>query len=308
MPFSCNTRGFPSISSYAEAKAHYDRTDPWRRPDEVWPGKKIIGHQCSKHARKTMRELEDGSIAFRLYDTDCVTWHPNNRITIRGWSSPSTTEFVGMLTPAGISHGQGRKNEWEPILYLYDNGRPPWETEESYTSYREKVRPWYARTQIIQCSQPVTLYEVDGRWLPIDDTELEPFRLYRFDRRASRAAAAKYHLKQLEGVIDAAIALSGGTAHPPATGQRTGGGVQMGAIMAALEQEQYLTAIGLMPRGGGSYKFGRKPVSDRMITPGFLMRLRNHIYEHEGAVERYEQTRLTPAQYKKFCDDERRFG
>jgi hypothetical protein len=76
--------------------------------------------------------------------------------------------------------------------------------------------------------------------------------------------------------------------------------------MAALETEEYMAAIALMPRGQ-SDSFGRVHGTLRGIKPGFLKKLRDHIYDHEGVITREEQRILTPAQYKRYVADSNRF-
>ena len=53
-----------------------------------------------------VRECSDGSIAFRLYDTDVVTYEPNGDIVIDNYGTKTTTEFAWKFLPGGfhLSH------------------------------------------------------------------------------------------------------------------------------------------------------------------------------------------------------------
>lgn len=300
MAFSISTHDFPSIRSYADAREHYDSIKTWRnaRDRNVKP----LGTRSHKH--KNMRSLMDGSIVFCLYQTDCVTWHPDNSITIQGYDTMSTTAFVNSLIPSGISHAKGCKHDYQPVLWLSPPDERYWLNAGSYESLVRN--PDYGKsTQIIQCSRPVTLnYNVASKtWLPRDVDALEPFTCYRVDRNASRAVSREYNLPTLSKVLNAVAALvpSGGY-----QSQRTAGGVPMAEIMAALREERYVEAVELFPRGD-SFSFGKWHGSATSIQPGFLQRLRDHIYDHEGVVETFEQKMLSPSQYKRMIADAKRY-
>lgn len=93
-----STTDIPGIHSYARALYHYDRTAPWRGDAD-----KITRPLGNRRARyMTFRKLADGSIAFRLYATDVVTWHPDNSVTINPYSTASTNAFATRLLPSGM--------------------------------------------------------------------------------------------------------------------------------------------------------------------------------------------------------------
>lgn len=306
-----STHGFPSLGSYAQARKHFDSVRPWdskyNQNNERPIGErnvKTCGYgYYGERFNKAMRELDDGSIAFRLYQTDCVIWHPDNTLTIQGYMSMSTSCFIGMLAPENVSHQIGRKNWDEPVLHL--RGIYPSKAERAlpWEQSRSIWRDYWNSGMIIQCSRPVRLRRTRKLWLPVKPDELTPFEMFRVDRAAARRASAKYHLSELHQIVNAAIALAGRPVLPPT---QTSG--SMDRIMAALREEQYLTAVSLMPRGGGSTAFGRRMVASNELTPGYLQQLRNHIYECEGALESYEERTLTPGQYKRYVADQRRFG
>lgn len=294
MTFSCSMTDFPSLDSFADAQAHYDRTKPWRGDSSDAP--RPIGSRATNQRHKNMRVLSDGSIAYCLHRTDCVIWHPDGDVTVQGYASMSTTAFIGCLVPSGISHGQGPKHDWEPILQL--RGSQP-----DYRCEYDAWRAHWSSGRIIQCSKPVRLYyNADtSSWEPRDMDALEPFYVPRIDRKAARAASRKYHLPTLQQVVNAAIALAG---VPDLS--REGG---MGEIMDALLDERYIEAIQHMPRSDGWSRgaFGREAAPKGSIKPGFLNQLRNHVYAHEGAVERVPMQVLSPNQHRKYIADSRKF-
>jgi hypothetical protein len=67
-----------------------------------------------------------------------------------------------------------------------------------------------------------------------------------------------------------------------------------------------MAAIALMPRGT-SDELRSVHGTPQGIKPGFLRKLRDHIYDHEGVISREERRTLTPAQYKRYVADSNRF-
>lgn len=302
MSYSCNTDNFPRVDSFAKAKTHFDKVKPWR--GEPLSAPRPIGTRSHKH--KTMRQLSDGSIAFRLYRTDCVIWHPDNTVTVEGYDTMSTTSFISMLVPYGVSHGIGRKNQGEPTLTL--RGERPKSSRVMYDPrypdmWQEEDKRWRAywnSGMIVRCGRPVRLQCRRKIWLPADPDNLQPFSVPVIDRARARAASRTFNLPTLEKVVNAVIAL----ANLPEPVQSRGGiNVE---IMRLLKQEDYMSAIALMPRGT-TQSFGQRYGTPEGIKPGFLRELRHHIYREFDAIDYVEQRMLTPAQYKRYVRDSNRF-
>lgn len=299
MSFSCNTDRFPSLDSYAAARKHFDSVKPYRGCPASDP--RPIGTRS--HKNKLMRELADGSIAFRLFRTDCVIWHPDNTLTVEGYPSVSTTAFVNTLVPSGVSHGQGRSGG-SPILTLSTPGERYWlNTDNDYDTWVHN--PDYGKdTKIIQCSRPVRLHYTAGRWEPVDLDELRPFRVPTTNRKAARAVSKQYNLPTLQQVVQATLALAG----LPEPTRRA----NMSDVMERLECADYMGAIALMPRSDGPRSqwhtgpFGMTIPPKGALEAGFLRRLRDHIYEHEGVIEITEKRALSPSGYQKFVADANR--
>lgn len=87
--FAYNGGDLPRLSSYNAAVEFFARAKTWRGTDE----RKLDGNK--RHT--TIRRLYDGSIACKLHNTDVITYHPDNTITVRPWGSRSTDEFFNSL-------------------------------------------------------------------------------------------------------------------------------------------------------------------------------------------------------------------
>lgn len=321
------TSDFPKFGprrNYAAIRKHFDSVAPWRskyNPDNERP----IGPRACKLTsdgdgfmsgylptaddregavfNKAMRMLSDGSIAFRLYDTDCVVYHPDDSITVHGWPSVSTNDFISALTPQGISHtcrGRGRDNAYEPVLYLMPIVKRVIPADEWFPKERSWLAPDWSKGMVINCERPVTLhYSVEKRhYVPSSIEALQPFEVCRVDRRHARQVSREYHLAKLGKLINAIAAL--------APKPRFVGSGAFGPIMAALREERFLEAVQLMPRGE-SDSFGKVHGTPDGIKPGFMRKLRDHIYDHEGVIDRERVPFLTPVQYARYKADSNRF-
>jgi hypothetical protein len=340
------TSDFPKLKvrNYAAIREHFDSVKPWNskyNPDNERP----IGQRACKltsdgerwgctqgygvetaedraadrdgaRFNKAMRMLRDESIAFRLYDHDCVVYHPDNTLTIHGYASVSTNDFISALTPTGISQKcrhemyDGRRGAaFEPVLHLHPTTERWYPSDYHYPEVRDRkaIVPDWSAGIVVQCEQPVTLhYSVKKcHFVPTRPDELEPFETYQVDRRAAREVSRKYHLSRLEQVIHAVLALANLPAGPGAPWAP--GSVCFSDIMDALREERYVRAIQLMPRGTKKGFGGKIHGSDRGIEPGFLRRLRNHIYDHEGVVRRVSKPVLTSSQYDQYKAHSKQF-
>ena len=56
-----------------------------------------------REQHKCMHKLADGSVAFRLYHTDVVTWHPDNSCSVNLYDTQSTVGFADWFVPFGAS-------------------------------------------------------------------------------------------------------------------------------------------------------------------------------------------------------------
>lgn len=315
---SCTTPGFPSLTSYAAARAHFDSVKPWRskyNPDDERPiGIRAVKADNGWRFNKAMRMCDDDSIAFRLFATDCVIWHPDDTLTVQGYPSMSTNAFVEALTPAGfrLTHRIHKHNgricdRSDPALHLMptrtiltcSDYRYPDVLDSSYTV------PDWQRGMVVNCEWPVRLhYSAEHQhWVPLETERLAPFYVPAVDRKLARQASREYHLATLEQVMNAVTALAD---IPPPAQPWAPGSIAYSHILDHLRKEEYIQAIAYMPRGT-THSFGKTHGTPRGIQPGFLTGLRNYIYNHEGVVKRVPQPILTPAQYQRYVADSNRF-
>ena len=104
-----NTHKLPSIDSYAEAKARYEKTKPIRgRAEDVRP----LGKRSSTHMQ--IKKIGD-NYALALYNSNCVMWYPPmvDNITNKTeerlgvsvgnyYPTVSTADFLDNVLPLGL--------------------------------------------------------------------------------------------------------------------------------------------------------------------------------------------------------------
>ena len=93
------------VNSYDSALRAYNKVKPLRGTDGI---ERPFDDRRAKH--KMFRKLADGSIAYRLYYTDVVTYHPNGDVTLRLYDSKSTVACMSNLMPinTGVTLHRGR--------------------------------------------------------------------------------------------------------------------------------------------------------------------------------------------------------
>lgn len=146
---------------------------------------KPLGHR-SKRNVKTVRKLDDGSIAFRLYATDVVVWHPDERVTVTQHDSASTRAFSCRLLPpnaqlwsdcltVNTSDSQLYRLDHGDSMVLVKQGRwwvveasKPWEIRQldkvksKEVRARYKLRGWPAWLRAVVALDAVPKARVDG--------------------------------------------------------------------------------------------------------------------------------------------------
>jgi hypothetical protein len=302
MAYACNTAGFARLTSYAEARRHFDRVKPYRGESASAP--RPIGTRSRKN--KMMRELDDGSIAFRLFRTDCVTWHPDETLTVEGYPSTSTSAFIGRLAPSVVSHRQGA--EWGPgsgpVLQLQSrSGGDYWlNTAGDYSSMARN--PDYNRdTLIVNCTYPVKLHYSADRWLPVDPSELEPFSVEVIDRKLALKASREHHLPEFTAWLRMIQVCAGEVILPPPLAERA----SVADVAEQLRDGNFINAASLIPRGEkdqhrwARLPFNRTPVAPDAIRPGFMALLRREIYEEAGAIKIEKHPMVSPSAYARLC-------
>lgn len=89
------------VDNYAKARKVFEacKLTPTGRQRKVTDNGYPLG--LSRKSVTWVHEF-DGKIAFRLYDTDVVIWHPDNSFEVENYGTSTTTGFADRFTPRGI--------------------------------------------------------------------------------------------------------------------------------------------------------------------------------------------------------------
>lgn len=150
---------------------------------------KEYGFPLGGHSKSvTWVREEGGSIAFRLYETDVVTWHPDNSVDIENHGTVTTSGFASRFLPPTISLCYPSKNGGHRgITYATENGN----------------QRWYSRH--VCWGYPVTFRQnEDDIWLPDLDT-CDTVRFYgKVDARAARELYKGLNLRAFDNWLSMA--------------------------------------------------------------------------------------------------------
>lgn len=103
------------ITSYQQALVRHDSIAPIRgRSTDVRP----LGNR--RNDNLTIRKLDNGSIAVRLYQTDIVTYHDDGTIDLEPYSSKLTDEAVRQVFRGAVTASY--TNPVGPVLWTNHNG------------------------------------------------------------------------------------------------------------------------------------------------------------------------------------------
>lgn len=98
-----------SVRSYADAERCLDRcsrtpTGKARKSIELRSSDvdRAFPLGLTKRGQTMVIRYNDSTIAFRLYDTDVVTWHPDNSVAIDNFGTVTTSGFASQFLPAGF--------------------------------------------------------------------------------------------------------------------------------------------------------------------------------------------------------------
>ena len=147
------------ILSYEQAVSKHDSIAPIRgRSTDTRP----LGQR--RNDNLTIRKLDNGSVAIRLYHTDIITYHTDGTIDLEVYSSRLTDETVGAIFRGAV--WASYTNPVGPVLWTRNNGD--------------------SKGYLIDGARGATL---DKNLNVIGGTK--PFTRYNVNRRAANAACAK---------------------------------------------------------------------------------------------------------------------
>lgn len=228
-----------------------------------------------------VRRLEDaGAIAFRLYDTDVVVWHPDNSVEIDNFGTVTTSAFAARFLPQGfhLHHPTARRGmEGGHVGITYcPTPDKSWDVRE--ICFGDVVR---------------FLPGEGGSWTPDLDT-VDTLEFPELDKSKAREVNARYHLKEFENWIGMA----------PRHIELAHYGYDLDECMEALEQRDFKTAACLVPLVS-LYSFGRHitplPIlvsdRDKGVTMRSVALLRLAIYDEAGALTTVSRQTLTMGEF-----------
>ena len=137
------------ITSYEQALAKYDSIAPIRgRSTDTRP----LGQR--RNDNLTIRKLDNGSVAIRLYHTDIITYHDDGTIDLEVYSSRLTDETVGAIFRNAV--WASYTNPVGPVLWTRNNGDSKGYLVDGCASLDKNLN-------IIAGTKPFTRYSVNRR-------------------------------------------------------------------------------------------------------------------------------------------------
>ena len=269
-------RSTPHASSYADALRLYEKYS--RTPTGRARKPKDGGMQFASKATR-IRQESNGDIVMRLWDTDCVTWHPDNSFTVEPWESVTTGGFISSLTPLSVGRTMVATYFRLPLDDKHSNWRERWATSRV-------------------CYAEGTFHEVDGGYAPDEDT-LRTFRYPIVDRKMTREASKAHHFVDFETWLAVA----------PHHLDLKHEGEDMQAVSDALQRRDFQTAAVHLPTTEVPRGFGIaeriKPIPmsgphwQHPVTMSSIQRFRRWLYDDIGAVELAECKTMTCGEYER---------
>lgn len=164
----------PRIGSYAGAEAYYSSTNFWRGESSGY--KPLVRPGQRKWRQFGICKNGDGSYDCRLWNTDVITFHPDDRVTFRPWGSISTNDFVNKVGPGNIT---------ADYCHPYDN--MIWVDVFERTEDGEMIaeRRGYSIGRDITFKR--SIHRMSAWRLDDDSTPPKPLTAYRVDRKKAKA-------------------------------------------------------------------------------------------------------------------------
>lgn len=113
------TDSIPRLTTYAQARARYDKAPIPRGWVKAEGGTRILAERTNKNK---LIHTEPGKVMCRLYSTDVVTYHEDNSVEITTWASRTTTEFADALLPYGL--GVDMACQLGPVVWVGNRHSP----------------------------------------------------------------------------------------------------------------------------------------------------------------------------------------
>jgi hypothetical protein len=170
---AANTSHVRTQSTYQAAFDTWSKSKPWRNATGEHDYRPI-SQDSRKRKHMSVRKRDDGAIAFRLYSTDCVIFHPNGEIEFEPYTSVTTNAFVNAILPHGIRVSY---NDHHNIVHI---SRGYWHEERKSVVYDIKGGARFKKLGEVEASELGYDYELSSG----DDT-IEPFEKFSIDGKVA---------------------------------------------------------------------------------------------------------------------------
>jgi len=278
------------VASYEQAQAVLERASktPTGRLREAKQWGYHLGMNRN-HGVTWVREVGDGNIAFRLYDTDVVVWRPDNSFEIDNFGTVTTTDFARRFLPVGISLRCPREAQ----------GVAGGDTNICYVAEPRPARGYWSDWHICRGDSPVTFRPHGEVWLPAEE-DLIPMRFVQLDRKAARQISRMHHLADFDSWLSMA----------PRHLDIEHIEFDLDECADALRKRDFRRAAEFLPlitepTGWGAadrIRDAALPIATRRwdahVTMGSLARLRMALYEDAGCYRRVEATTMPQRQFE----------
>lgn len=255
------------VVNYAQARAALERAmltpTGKRRAEKTW-GYHLGANR--NHGVSWVRLCDEpgheGAIAFRLYDTDVVTWYPDNSVVIENYGTVTTSGFAARFLPTTISlsHPTTRRGS---------------EGGHKGIHYRK------GHTRFLCSGYAVRFVQEGEDWVPDESTCLD-MRFPELSKSGTRAVAREHNLSDFETWLGCAPHLMD-VVHE---------GWDLDECAEALRERDFARAAAHLPLVHLSASFGIadrvKPIPikvhrwDHVVSPASLRKLRVALWDEAG--------------------------
>jgi hypothetical protein len=262
---------------------------PWQEPGTTM-SPRCIGKGTRFKPHMTMRPLEDGSLACRLYSDDVVVYHPDGRISIDvSYRTTSTTIFASELLPGTI-----RADSCGGSIKL--NGYY-WHDDEKHGQVR-----------IYNTSELSIEKDKNGHWRPIGTPE--PFSKWVVNRSRAKEICAKYRFADFGKFLQMYLTMSGHRWRQDLSHYRAKRAFKQVGYIDFRESQQDLADQSRWSELGDH--IGRTLSSmaayERPSVATIMRKLREHVYAQEGGYTRIEVPYVTSWKELQAIKASRRLG
>lgn len=258
--------------------------------DGCYPGGPDVPMGHPRRAVTGVRMDRDESIRFRLYSTDVVVWNKDGSVDIDSYPSVTTTAFARCLLPSDLTLGQ-------ELMTYFPEGEPIPEYTGDGAAYMSAWSSRWKRARV--CRADGTYRDGPSGWAPDEDT-LNPMTVVEIDRKMTRQIAKEYDF------VGFAQWLRLVSFHTTLTHE----GEDLAECAEAMKAKRYRDAAVRLPAlelgKGFGLKQRAKPLNftggdvrwDCPVTMTSLDRLRQYVYDCEGAVSTRKVTTMSAAEHE----------